>query len=129
MDLLPALGGVTLLDAVLLASFVFWIFGMYAAWRLFRVKFCQVCVAVSSVWILNLAFPVLPLWATVLLMGQSVAGAAGLGRDRVSARFRFDERPDRERRLLKQLTYFALVLGGTLAAASILLLAHPELAS
>lgn len=128
MELREALAGVLLLDGVLLASFVLSVLLVFATWNLAGVRVCQVCLAVSGVWVLNLFLQLLPPWTSVLLIGQSVAGGAALGRDWAAERLRAEERPERERRLVKQGAYFAFLLAGTLAAAVICLLFVPGLA-
>lgn len=127
MQVFDAALGLLKLDAILFAAFVLAIFGLFWTHKLFGFSFCQVCTAVSSVWILNILVRVLPTWVTIFLMGQSVAGGAALVRDRLSARFHANDRPDTERRLIKQLSYFGAILVGTLGAIAILAIAYPEL--
>jgi hypothetical protein len=128
MDVASALLQVGVLDAVLVASFVLWVVVMFVAYRVAKVFFCQVCVAVASVWSLNLVFHVLPTWVTVFLMGQSVTGASAMLRDEASERFHWHALPDGERQRRKQLAYFAGIFTLTLGAVVLLALAEPSLA-
>lgn len=116
MEWTQAVRALALLDATLLAAFVLSVLAMLVSWRLFGLTFCQVCVAVSSVWVANLLFGFAPPWVTVLLMGQSVAGGAGMARDRVARRLEGGTRTDAQRRLVKQLAYFGAILAGTAGA-------------
>lgn len=118
--------GVLVLDVVLVVAFLAAVALVFLAWSVAKVRTCQVCLAVSSVWIGNLFLQALPAWVTVLLLGQSVAGGAALGRDWAGDRLRIEERPERERRLVKQGTYFAVLLAGTIAAAVIVMIAVPD---
>jgi hypothetical protein len=111
-----AAGQLALLLAVLSASFVLWVLVFFATQRLWGVGFCQVCAAVSSVWVANLLFGFLPAWATVFLLGQSVAGGAAMLRDLAARRLNLDDLPYTKKRLAKQGSYFAFLVTGTVVA-------------
>lgn len=123
MEFLDALWALTRLDLLLVAAFAVSVVVLFGLYHLSGRHFCQTCVAVAGLWILNLLLGFLPAWVTVFLMGQSIAGGAAMGRDHVSDRASFEDLPDRRRRLAKQFTYFGLLLGGTLGGVGLLLAA------
>lgn len=125
LDPAPAALGLAALLGVLALSWIAWVLIGYATQRLWGLSFCQVCAAVTTVWVANLLVGFLPPWATILLMGQSVAGGAALGRDLVAGRFRFDALPETRRRLAKQTTYFTALVTGTAAAVLLAAAAVP----
>lgn len=118
MDVLRAAADLLLLDTLLVVTFILVAAAMYASYRLTDRMFCQVCVAVSFVSVLNLVFRVLPNWMTIFLMGQSTAGSAGLVRDAAPRRWSRTHRSARRRPVAKQLVYFLALTGGTLAGAA-----------
>ena len=115
----------TLLVGVLVASFLFWLTAVYLAHRVTGFFFCQVCLAISSVWISNLFLNVLPPWVTVFLMGQSVTGGAMLARDTISNHLKWNLLPGVPRQLRKQATFFGFILGLTLGAIALVAVAVP----
>lgn len=113
-----AWGVLGLLALLLAASFLFWIFVAYAALRSFRLGVCGVCGSVVTVWALNLAFNLLPGWVTLLLLGESVVGGATLLRDALLMPKREAMTPARFS-AVTQVTWFAFILGGTLALGAL----------